>query len=245
LTRGIAGPLALALVTAAPRASEDAPHTSAPAPAASLTSRAGGSDAGSPAGPIAVAQPGFLDADRGGTAAYGRGDFESAIAQYRAAIERNPKNLDALNNLGQALVRAGRAAEGVPFFERAIALNATDWAPRFNLAHAYGSLQDWPHAVTAYRAALQVFPDDYVTSYNLGLALHRAGQEEEAVDAFKKAIRLAPGEPSFHLSLGISFERLHRPADAVQAYEDYLEMAPGAADTDQVKTRIDSLRKSG
>ena len=246
LAAGIVVPLLGVLATMAMQTQElsQPPGPGAPVANAATTSVAPAVTP-PPSSSIPASEPAFLDAARGGTSAYARGDFGAAIARYQEAIEKNPNNLDALNNLGQTLVRTGRAAEAIPYFERAIALNLTNWGPRFNLAHAYADLQDWPKAVAAYRVALQVLPDDYVTYYNLGLALHRQGQEEAAVQTFQKAIELAPGEPTFHLSLGISYERLQKPAEAVQAYEDYLTMAPTAGDAPQVKSRIESLRKQG
>jgi Flp pilus assembly protein TadD len=184
----------------------------------------------------------FLDPDRGGTGAFARGDFSSAIALYREAIEKNPNDLDSLNNLGLALVRVGRPAEAIPYFERAIQLNQTNWGPKFNLATAYSALNDWANAISAYRAASAALPNDYVTLYNLGLALHKVGDEEAAITEFRRAAELAPGEPSFHLSLGISYERLKRPSEAVQAYEDYLNLAPDAADAAQIRLRIQTLK---
>lgn len=184
----------------------------------------------------------FFDPDRSGRAAFNGGDFNAAVLQYQAAIQKNPNDLESLNNLGQALVRLNRAQEAIPYFEKAIALNTANWAPRFNLAHAYGAMNDWPKAITEYRGAAAAFPDDYVTHYNLGLALHKAGQEDGAVQEYQKAIDLAPGEPSFHLSLGLSYEKLNKPADAAHAYQDYLTMAPEAPDASQVKNRIEALK---
>jgi Flp pilus assembly protein TadD len=183
-----------------------------------------------------------LDAQRAGNAAYAQGDFQGALGSYELALKKNPNDPTALNNLGQALVRVGRAKEALPHFERATSLSPSEWAPRFNLAHAYGELGDWPHAIPEYEHAAQLFPDDYVTHYNLGLALHKASREEPAVAEFRRAIALAPGEPSFRLSLAMSYERLQKPAEAAAAYEEYLEIAPNAAEASRVKTRIEALR---
>ena len=246
LAAGIVFPLVAAWVVIAfenPKDQASRPSTQTIA-AAKAPERDSAVAVAAPVTPAALANEWpFVDSGRAGTGAYARGDFASAIASYTQAVEKNPKDLTALNNLGQALARVGRAAEAIPYFERAIALNGRVWEPRFNLGHAYGLLNDWPNAVAAYRAAAQVFPDDYVTCYNLGLALHKMGQEEAAIPELRKAIELAPGEASFHLSLGVSYERLQKPADAIQAYEAYLNMAPSAPDAQQVRTHIDSLKK--
>ncbi len=184
----------------------------------------------------------FMDSDRAGNAAYAMGEFERALAEYQKAIEKNPNDPMALNNLAQVLVRGGRTAEAIPYLDRAIGLNPSLWAPRFNRARAYGQLGDWAGAIADYRAAATLMPDDYVTVYNLGLALHKTGSEEAAITEFRRAAELAPSEPSFHLSLGISYERLKKPIEAAQSYEDYLTLAPEAANAAQVKARIQALK---
>src|SRR5262245_14622859 len=194
--------------------------------------------------PNQSSEPTSLDSDLTGRAAYARGDFAAALAAYQRGLEKNPNDPNLLNSLAQCLVRMGRAEEAIPYFERAITLNANSWAPRFNLAHAHGVLNQWPKAVARYREAVPLFPDDYVTHYNLGLALHKNGEEAEAISEFQKAIELAPSETSFHLSLAISYERLHKPVEAAGAYEDYLRMNPLAPDAASMRSHIESLKRS-
>jgi tetratricopeptide (TPR) repeat protein len=185
----------------------------------------------------------FLDSGRAGNAAYARGDMQGAAEEYEKALRKHPNDVEALNNLGQVLVRSGRAAEAVEYFDRAIALNASAWAPRFNLARAYAEMKKWPEAISNYKAALAVFPDDYATQFNMAQAYHKSGQEEQAVAAYRRAIELAPSEPTFRLSLGISYELLKKNSEAADAYEQYLQLSPDVPNAEQVKRRIETLRK--
>ena len=185
----------------------------------------------------------IADPKHGGTAAYARGDYTTALARYEGAVRENPNDADALNNLGQMLTRIGRPAEAIPHFQRALTLFPRVWAYRFNLARAHGQAGNWSQAVDDYRVAATLNVDDYVTHYNLGMALHKLGDEVAAITEYQKAIELAPAEPSFHLSLGISYERLNRAEDAAKAYEEYLKMDPSAPGAEQVKSQIEALRK--
>jgi tetratricopeptide (TPR) repeat protein len=213
------------------------PQVSQPAvaPAAPAEPR---SEAVPPGGAV---DPPFLDISRGGISAYSRGDLPAALERFQQAVQKGPSDLESLNNLGQVLVRLGRAADAVPYFERAIALDQSRWASRFNLARANGEMGDWTRAVAEYRRASELFPDDYVTHYNLALALRRAGQEESTAAELRRAVELAPAETTFRLSLALSYERLNRPADAAAAYRQYLDLAPDAADAAKVKARLAAL----
>lgn len=219
------------------RPARPAPAVPAAAPAAREATAAGG--AAEPFAPATV-----LESRRLGDLAFGAGDYDRARAQYEEAVRRAPGSADALNNLGQVLVRQQRTGEAIDLFTRAIRIAPDKWAVHFNLAHAYGELERWDAAVAEYRTAARLFPDDYATRYNLAMGLQKRGDDAGAVEEFAKAIALAPGEPTFHLSLAVTLEQLNRKAEARAEYGRYLEMAPAAPDATRVKARIAALSRS-
>lgn len=183
-------------------------------------------------------QSAFMDASDRGAVSYKTGDYAGALAQFEAAVAKNPRDAESLSNLGQILVRLGRTAEAIPFFERACSLMPERWAFRFNLARAHALLQQWDQAVDSYRLAQTLFPDDYVTTFNLALTLHKQGNEAGAVEEYKKAVTLNPEDASFRMALAISYEALQQKQDAAAAYTEYLRLAPTASDAEKVRTRI-------
>jgi Flp pilus assembly protein TadD len=186
----------------------------------------------------------FMDATGHAYEAYQSGDFAAALKHYQSVIEKNPNDAEALSNLGQVLVKLGRAEEALPYFDRAIALNGDRWAYVFNRARAASLLERWTESIDGYRRAQQLFPSDYVTTYNLALTLHRAGDDAAAVTEYEKAIALAPEDGGFRRALGISLEKLNRGADAAAAYSEYLKLTPNAPDAETVRARI-ALLTSG
>lgn len=185
-----------------------------------------------------------MDLSRSGVAAYANGDVAGSIEQFMAAVEADPKNAQALNNLGQALVRAGRAREAITYFDQAIAVTGSVWTYHFNRAKAYGELQDWSRAVAGYRGAAGLFPQDYATAFNLARALQASGDLNGAVDEFQRAINLAPGEPDFPLALASALESARRPGDAVNAYRRYLELQDSGPTAEKVRQRIQELESN-
>jgi tetratricopeptide (TPR) repeat protein len=179
-----------------------------------------------------------IDARRPGEAAYIAGDIPRAVEQFERAVEADPRDPEALNNLGQVLVRSGRVPEAIPHFDRAIAIVPGKWSYHFNRARAFATMEEWPRAIEGYRDALRVFPDDYVTYFNLAKALQKSGDLRGAIEAFEHAIRLAPGEADFHLAHGVALEAAQRKGDAAAAYRKYLELAQAAPEADKVKARI-------
>ena len=185
-----------------------------------------------------------MDLARGGVAAYAKGDVAGSIEQFMAAVEADPKNAEALNNLGQTLVRAGRAREAIPYFDQAIAATGSVWTYHFNRAKAFGELQDWSRAVAGYRQAAGLFPQDYATAFNLARALQASGDLNGAIDEFQRAINLAPGEADFPLALAYALESARRPGDAVSAYRRYLELQDSGATAEKVRQRIEELESN-
>lgn len=183
-----------------------------------------------------------MDLSRGGLAAYAKGDVAGSVEQFTAAVEADPSNAQALNNLGQTLVRSGRAREALPYFDRAIAATSSEWTYHFNRARAYAELKEWSRAVSGYRDAAGLFPQDYATAYNLARALQASGDLNGAIDEYQRAINLAPGEPDFPLSLAYTLEAARRPADAVRAYERYLELQGSGPTAEKVRKRIEELK---
>jgi tetratricopeptide (TPR) repeat protein len=196
-------------------------------------------EAESPSGPAPVFAS--REVSHGAIAAYNRGDVAGSMEQFQAAVDTDPQNAEALNNLGQTLVRSGRPREAIPYFDRAVEIAGGVWAHHFNRARAYAQLEEWSPAIAGYREAAGLFPDDYVTQFNLAKALQASGDLEQAVSAFARAIELAPGQSDFHLSHGLALEAAGRPADAATAYRRYLELENAAPEADKIKARIARL----
>jgi tetratricopeptide (TPR) repeat protein len=208
-----------------------------PATAAAVRSQAGAT----PVDKVPDNAANSMDLSRGGVAAYAKGDVAGSIEQFTAAADADPQNAQALNNLGQALVRAGRAREAIPYFDRAIGVSASVWTYHFNRAKAYGELRDWSRAAAGYRDAAGLFPDDYATAFNLARALQASGDLNGAIDEYQRAINLAPAEPDFPLALAYALESAQRSGDAVRAYRRFLELQDSGPTAEKVKQRITEL----
>jgi tetratricopeptide (TPR) repeat protein len=232
LTAGVAVRIGTSSAAATPQ--------SAPAAAAPVRSQA----AATPVVGVPDTAANSMDLSRGGVTAYAKGDVAGSIEQFMAAVDADPHNAQALNNLGQALVRGGRARDAIPYFDRAIAVSASVWTYHFNRAKAHGELQDWSRAVAGYRDAAGLFPDDYATAFNLARALQANGDLNAAIDAYQRAINLAPAEADFPLALAYALESAQRRGDAVRAYRRFLELQDSGPTAEKVKQRITELESS-
>jgi tetratricopeptide (TPR) repeat protein len=148
----------------------------------------------SPDQPEPVRRP-FMDAGAEGATAYTAGDYPAALAQFTAAVERNPLDAEAHSNLGQVLVRLNRPADALPHFDQALSLIPNRWAYHFNRARALSLLDRWDDAIASYRQAQSLFPGDYATAFNLARAFDHQGRGREAAESYRDYLRLAPDAP--------------------------------------------------
>jgi Flp pilus assembly protein TadD len=185
------------------------------------------------------------DFARAGADSFRKADFGSALARFEAAVAARPDDADAVNNLGQTLVRLNRAPEAIPKFEWAVRLAPGKWAYRFNLARARGLSGDWNAAVEDYRVADRLFPDDHATLFNLALALRKAGRTAEALPVLERVTALVPEDPSFVLTTARTYDELDRREEAVASYRKFLNQSATGAEADAARGRLAALEGDG
>ena len=222
----------------APPASITGPE---PAPALAVSDEASGVDVSRAETAAETLSSAAAGLKREGAAAYVKGDYATALTQLDAAVAASPLDPEARNNLGQLLVRQGRAAEALPHFGEAVRLDGQRWSYRFNRARAYGVLDRWPDAIAEYRVAANLFPDDHATLYNLGLALMQVKDYPAAARALEQAIAAAPEEPSLLITLGTAYVGAEQPDHARATFERFLAVAPNDAEAPRVKALLDAL----
>jgi tetratricopeptide (TPR) repeat protein len=140
-----------------------------------------------------------------------KGDQEAAAGAWRSALELNPEDSRANNNLGFALARLGKLDEAIACWETALKSNDQVLEVRVNLAHALetrgvaalqkGALDE---ALPRLRRAAQLKPDEAGNRYNLGLVLLRKSSFEEAIAQFRQALALDARDPQTHNDLGVA-----------------------------------------
>jgi len=167
----------------------------------------------------------FLEPMGAGRMAYDEGRTEDSLAAYRRALEADPGNVDAMNNVAQVLVRLGRAEEALPLLKHAAEAAPSRWDLHFNLARALGEAGQWQDAASAYRRAAALRPDDVYTAFNLAKALDKA-DDPSALTELERVTTLVPDEPSFHLTLAIAAQRRGEWDRSRQAFRRYRELLP-------------------
>ncbi len=119
---------------------------------------------------------------RQGNKQFRSGDYPNAEVSYRKAIEKNPKNSQAVFNLGNALMAQKKDSAAVQQFESATKLE-TNPLRKAQAFHNMGVIcqthKMYGEAIEAYKNALRLNPHDDETRYNYVLCKHQQQKQNQ------------------------------------------------------------------
>ena len=119
---------------------------------------------------------------RQGNKQFNAGDYANAEVSYRKAIEKNPRNPQAIYNLGNALMAQKKDSASIEQFQNAARLE-TNPLRKYQSFHNIGvicqSHKMYGEAIESYKSALRLNPDDDETRYNLVLCKHQKQKQDQ------------------------------------------------------------------
>ncbi len=166
-----------------------------------------------------------------GAARLEKGDAAGATEAFRKAVDADPGNAEALNNLGKMVAREGRTQEAMAYYRRAMAADSTQAETYFNVEELYraaGQPEDALHALDALERARQGRIDDVAgtLAYRRGVNTWALGDTARALDDLEAAVKRSPDAPGPWLTLSVLDRKLGRLDRAVEAADRAAELAP-------------------
>jgi tetratricopeptide (TPR) repeat protein len=149
-----------------------------------------------------------------------------AIADFRAALEFDPKCWRALHNRGVTLAQSGQFAEAFDDITRVIQLNPKFAKAYSNRATLYVQAGDTEKAIADYQAAIQIDPT--LTQALIGHArvCHMTGRLDEALESFDAAANQDDASAETVCSRGDLLVDLGRYGDALKDYTRAIDLNP-------------------
>lgn len=150
----------------------------------------------------------------------GKAFYENSATQYQAvdelrkALEVAPGSVRERVNYGLALLRAGRAEEGIAELERAQQQDPSVPHTWFNLGIAYKAKGRYQEAIHQLEGMVRRVPDEAITHYNLGVLHQLAGDPEASLASFERAAHLDPDLAGVHFHLANAHRRAGRTDEA-------------------------------
>ena len=131
-----------------------------------------------PAGLFAQSEKAII---KKGNEAYAKKDFEAAITQYKKAAEKDPLNVIAQYNMGNALFRNNKPDDAVSAYESAVSGFHTPVEKSrayYNKGVVLQNNNKLPDCIDAYKNALKLNPEDDDARQNLQKALQQQKEQQ-------------------------------------------------------------------
>ena len=180
-----------------------------------------------------------------GMAYYGRGlghaqkrEYDTAIANFDAAIRLAPSYTPAFLNRGTSYINKGEYDRAIADFDQALKIDPDNALGYYFRGWAYSSKGNLDRAIEEYSEAIRLEPGAYLYSWR-GDAYRNKGDHERALADYEEAIRINPSHAAAYFGRG-SLHLDRRDAEEQRAGE-----AAGRADAGLHHRLVDGEHELG
>ncbi|MEW6711922.1 MAG: tetratricopeptide repeat protein [Candidatus Riflebacteria bacterium] len=154
------------------------------------------------------------------------GNPAEAQAYFNRSLEKNPFDIDVINNLGTVFQNSGQYDKAVELFTRAIKLAPNFAEAHFNLGLSAVRTGKPDAAIGHYRAALAIEPSYPAAMHNLANVFFEQKKFTDAEFYYRMASLAAPGDISPIIGAGNACSALGKLDMARQTYEQAITIFP-------------------
>lgn len=151
---------------------------------------------------------------------------DEAIGYFEKALQLDPDNVIALENLGSAYRGEKRWQEARKTLERAATLDPNSAEANYSLAMVFAQTGQTDQAYQYLQKALSIRPTYPEALNNLGVLYLRTQRPSQAVATFEKCIRVAPDFDQSYVNLARVYIIEEQPAKARAVILELLKQHP-------------------
>ena len=153
--------------------------------------------------------------------------YDQAIALFTQAVAADASDYGAHFNLAVAYSLAGRDAQAITEYRRALELKPGIFQAELNLGRSLFNTQQFTDAAEAYTRALALAKANSPANsgapaeLGLGRSLVRANRPADALPHYRQAAVLDPSSREYLLELAQAFEDQHLDVEALALYREF------------------------
>jgi len=152
--------------------------------------------------------------------------WSDEITLYQDCVTKSPAKARPYNNLGAALMRAGRLAEAIQNFKAALNIQPDYGDAHYNLGYALSRQGNLEQGIRHFAETLRRDPKNLKALNNMGVALALQGRYGEAIHYLEAALKLNPLDADVHNNLGISLKNKGNLDAAIRHFNRALALDP-------------------
>jgi Flp pilus assembly protein TadD len=201
-----------------------------------------------PVSKAAVIDAGLADVPREAAELYRQGvhsatagENTKAIEQFKSAVAKYPRFVQALNELSAAYVSLGDLASAGDAIATALKYQPDSPVLRLNYGYVFLLQEKFVDAERELRRAVQVKDTSVSAHLMLGRLLIKVGKFDEAEKELNRAGTLGAG-PNVYRYLAELYKQRGENAKAIAALEQYLKLSPNVRDAEQVRSIVKELQ---
>jgi tetratricopeptide (TPR) repeat protein len=163
--------------------------------------------------------------------------WQDDLTLWAHALEVNPENAVAHNNLAIDLSKLGNLEDSLGHFDAAVRIDPRYVGARenrqkaqaqiyFSRATSLSAKGDLDGAISSFQALLRLVPDDVVAHYELGSLFAQQESWGEAAAAYRRALGIQPGLLPAHCGLALALSRTGQNEAAQEEYQKAFKLDP-------------------
>ena len=160
------------------------------------------------------------------------GQPEKAIAEYEAAIQKQPNNPDLYESLGDEDQKVSRFEGATKAYQQELKLSPENGIALYNLGKIQVETGDPATGVAMLHGAVDAHASAAPTYFYLGLGLSKLGQNQEAGEWLEKSLAAKPSDfikQSAYYELARVYQKLNRKEDSQRVLEELKRLKDEAA----------------
>ena len=157
---------------------------------------------------------------------HGSGNLGEAEKYYRALLQQDPENPDALHYLGVIGLQVGRFEEATDLIRKAVEARPDYAEALSNLGNGLNALGRFEEAADAWQRAIDAAPASAQVLANLGSAYYQQKKFREAANVYERALELQPELAEVRRSYADSLVEIGRGGDALREINRALADGP-------------------
>lgn len=152
--------------------------------------------------------------------------LDTAIAEFKKAIEIYPSYADVYEQLGLAYFRKNQTDSSIYYYEEALKLHPGKARTYSNMGIIYFNKKEFGKALEVYKTAVQLdphFADGYM---NLGSTYGTLGKPREAIKSFLKCLEYDPQNAQANFFLAMTYKNVGEMANAQKYFDIAYKLNP-------------------
>lgn len=156
--------------------------------------------------------------------------WRDSLALWTDCVAKSPRLALAHENLGLALLRAGRQDEGRRALQVAVQLDATLPTRTLDSGIQAAKAGQLLTAILTFQTVVVLDPNLVSGHYNLALAFEQLGWKEQAIQEYRATVGREPDHYDAHNNLAVLYAQMGRMDDAIEHFEAAIGVRPNDPD---------------